>query len=121
MQSGVMFRPMKIATLLSALFLVAAAAQAQDKPGAAPTRPSDSASAGATAPRPSFARNEVASRALFDRLDKNKDGYLTGAELTSPEAQSANWLSVDRDGDGRISRSEFTAIGTGEIAATPQR
>jgi hypothetical protein len=116
-----MFRAMKIATLLPALLLVAAAAQAQDKPRAVPARQNDSASGGATVQRPDYRRNEAASRALFDRLDKNKDGYLTGAELTSPEAQSANWLSVDRDGDGRISRSEFTAIGTGEIAATPQR
>ncbi|TAK82193.1 MAG: EF-hand domain-containing protein [Betaproteobacteria bacterium] len=115
-----MFRAMKIATLLPALLLVAAAAQAQDKPRAVPARQGDSASAGASAPRPSFARNEAASRALFDRLDKNKDGYLTGNELTSPEAQTANWLSVDRDADGRISRSEFTAIGSGEIAATPR-
>ncbi|OGA67777.1 MAG: hypothetical protein A3G81_11650 [Betaproteobacteria bacterium RIFCSPLOWO2_12_FULL_65_14] len=109
---------MKIATILAGLLLAAAAAQAQDKPGAA--RQVDSASGGATARRPSFARNESASRALFERLDKNRDGYLTGGELTSPEAATANWLSVDRDGDGRISRVEFTAIGNGEIAATPR-
>ena len=78
----------------------------------------ESASGGASAPRPGFARDASASRALFDRLDKNRDGYLTGGELSSPEAQSANWLSVDRDADGRISRAEFTAIGDGEIAAT---
>ena len=115
-----MLQAMKIATLLAGLLLAGAAAQAQDKPGAVPARQTDSASGGATAPRPSFTRNDAASRALFNRLDKNKDGYLTGGELTSPEAQSANWLSVDRDGDGRISRSEFTAVGSGEIAATPR-
>jgi hypothetical protein len=80
---------------------------AQEKP-AAPKE--DSASGGATAPRPSYRRDASASQALFDRLDKNRDGYLTGTELTSPEALTANWLAVDRDGDGRISRSEFTAI-----------
>jgi len=87
--------------------LVATSAFAQEKPAAAQN---DSASGGATAPRPSFSRDASSSRALFDRLDKNKDSYLTGAELTGPEAQSTSWLSIDRDGDGRISRAEFTAI-----------
>jgi EF hand len=109
--------------LAAGALLFAGAAFSQEKP-AAPA-PDDSASGGATAPRPSApARDAASSRAPFDRLDKNKDGYLTGSELTSPEALSANWLSVDRDGDGRISRSEFTAIGapaTGTAAAGASR
>jgi hypothetical protein len=96
-----------LAAIALALFAVASAF-AQEKPSAGKD---ESASGGASAPRPSFRRDAAASQALFDRLDKNKDGYLTGAELTSPEAQSSNWLAVDRDGDGRISRSEFTAVG----------
>jgi hypothetical protein len=80
---------------------------AQDKPVVSRE---DSASGGATAPQPGYRRDASASQALFDRLDKNRDGYLTGTELTSPEALTANWLGVDRDADGRISRSEFTAI-----------
>ena len=51
----------------------------------------------------------------FDRLDKNRDGFLTGAELTSQEALTSNWISVDRDADGRISREEFSAV-QGEVA-----
>lgn len=103
--------------LLAAIaFLFAASALAQQKPA-----PSDSASGGATAPRPDFTRDGSASGALFDRLDKNRDGYLTGNELTSPEALTANWLSVDRDADGRISRSEFTAVGPGTESARARR
>jgi hypothetical protein len=95
-----------------ALLLVAATcAFAQDKPA---SKPEDSASGGATAPSPNFRRDASASQALFDRLDKNKDGYLTGSELTSEEALTANWIGVDRDTDGRISRSEFSAITGGE-------
>ena len=79
------------------------------------------ASGGATAPRPSFRRDASASQALFDRLDKNRDGYLTGTELTSPEALTANWLGVDRDADGRISRAEFTAVPQTESASATGR
>jgi hypothetical protein len=93
---------------------LATGAFAQEKP----VPKNDSASGGATAPSPSFRRDANASRALFDRLDKNRDGYLTGSELTSPEALTSNWLSIDRDGDGRIGRSEFTSIESGEVAAT---
>jgi hypothetical protein len=91
-----------------------ASAWAQQKP----VEKDESASGGATAPSPSFRRDAGASRALFDRLDKNRDGYLTGSELTSQEALTSNWLSVDRDGDGRIARSEFTTVEGGDVAAT---
>jgi hypothetical protein len=101
--------------LLALALFILSPAYAQEKPATAPAK-EESASAGATAPRPSFRRDAVSSQALFDRLDKNHDGFLTGTELTSQEALSTNWLAVDRDGDGRISRSEFTAVNPSETA-----
>jgi EF hand len=56
---------------------------------------------GATAP----------ARSLFDRLDRNRDGYLSSAELASEEARRENWIAVDRDRDGRINRGEFGLAG----------
>ena len=102
--------------LLAFALLTLSPAFAQEKPAAAAPAKEESASGGATAPRPSFRRDAVSSQALFDRLDKNRDGFLTGTELTSQEALSTNWLAVDRDGDGRISRSEFTAVTPSETA-----
>jgi hypothetical protein len=56
---------------------------------------------------------------LFDRLDRNKDGYLSREELESDEAKSRNWIAVDRDRDGRISRTEFNLVGVPSQAAQP--
>lgn len=47
---------------------------------------------------------------LFERLDRNTDGYLTPDELAGDEAKTRNWIAVDRDRDGRISRAEFGLV-----------
>jgi hypothetical protein len=47
---------------------------------------------------------------LFERLDRNKDGFLSKEELAAPEAQNGNWIAIDRDRDGRISRREFNSV-----------
>jgi hypothetical protein len=104
---------MRVVLALALFTLVSAFAQ--EKPAAHAPK-DESASGGATAPRPNFRRDAASSQALFDRLDKNRDGYLTGSELTSQEALSTNWLGVDRNGDGRISRDEFTAVTPSETA-----
>ena len=100
-------RPLFLAVLFAA---TCASAQAEKE--------NASASGGATAPRPEFNENRSASQALFERLDKNRDGYLTGTELTTSEALTTNWIAVDRDADGRISPAEFSAVQNGDIAVT---
>jgi hypothetical protein len=70
-------------------------------PGGSPAGAEPDAGSGASAP----------ARSLFDRLDRNRDGYLSSAELDSAEAKQGNWIAVDRDRDGRISRREFGVVG----------
>jgi Ca2+-binding EF-hand superfamily protein len=51
--------------------------------------------------------------ALFTRLDRDRDGYLTSADAPQRlrkhggEGQAAGLRLMDTDGDGRISRQEF--------------
>ena len=59
---------------------------------------------------PGFSWSADPAPSEFDRLDKNKDGYLSKEELSAPEARNGNWLAIDRDRDGRISRSEFGTV-----------
>ena len=88
-----------ISVLAACLSLPTMAQQTDKKTEAKP--PQRSAAAGGTA---------AADEGLFDRLDTNRDGYLSTAELEREPAERANWVAADRDGDGRISRQEFRAF-----------
>jgi len=46
-------------------------------------------------------------RASFDRLDENRDGYLTRAEMAVPDATAVDFSSLDSDRNGVISRGEW--------------
>ena len=59
---------------------------------------------------PGFSWSAEPEASLFERLDRNKDGFLSKEELAAPAAQNGNWLAIDRDRDGRISRREFTTV-----------
>jgi Ca2+-binding EF-hand superfamily protein len=68
---------------------------------------------------PAFTFGAEPEISLFERLDRNKDGYLSAEELASAEARSRNWIAVDRDRDGRISRSEFGLVGIAASKPAP--
>jgi EF hand len=46
-------------------------------------------------------------RITFDRLDENRDGYLTRAEMAVPSAAAVDFSSLDTDRNGVISRGEW--------------
>jgi hypothetical protein len=96
-------------------FSTAAAAQLLPPRDPGQWRDAQNASGGGTAVTPP-ARDADASRALFDRLDRNKDGHLSAQELATDDANSGNWITIDRNGDGRIGRNEFTIIDRGVSA-----
>ena len=45
----------------------------------------------------------------FDQLDSNQDRSLSKSEAAQDETIAATFASIDADGDGEVSRSEFTA------------
>ena len=53
------------------------------------------------------------SSASWDKLDKNKDGYLSREELKGDTSMSGRFSEMDKDNDGRISKDEFSAHSSG--------
>lgn len=45
----------------------------------------------------------------FDKLDANQDSAISKTEAAKDETLAATFASVDGDGDGQLSRTEFTA------------
>jgi len=66
--------------------------------------------AGALLLCPGFSWSAEPEASLFERLDRNKDGYLSKEELAADAAKNGNWIAIDRDRDGRISRAEFNSV-----------
>jgi hypothetical protein len=75
--------------------------------------------AGAVLVLPALTYAAEPEASLFERLDRNKDGYLSPDELASREALDRNWIAIDRDRDGRISRSEFGLVGIAASKPAP--
>ncbi len=48
--------------------------------------------------------------ALHDRLDKNKDGYVSRDEARDATELQGRFAELDKDNDGKISRSEMRGL-----------
>src|SRR5258706_13961903 len=85
-----------------ACFLVPFAASADDKAtaGAKAEKASGSSASGRTG----------GSAALFDRLDKNKDGFVTRDEARDATELQGRFAELDINNDGKISREEMRAL-----------
>jgi hypothetical protein len=48
--------------------------------------------------------------ALFERLDKNKDGFVTRDEARDATELQGRFAEMDKDNDGKLSRSEMRGL-----------
>lgn len=72
----------------------------------APIRPGGPRSPSNTAPRAAVGLDLC--RALFDKLDRNRDGQIHLAEADQGGIHRLDFRRGDRDANGRLDRSEFT-------------
>src|ERR1051326_239308 len=70
--------------------------------------------------RPGATSGRTSSATLFDRLDRNKDGYVTRDEARDATELQGRFAELDANNDGKISREEMRAIdgqsGAGDTA-----
>jgi hypothetical protein len=96
-----MKRLLSLAVALTCSWTAMAQQQPEKREAKPPAAEARSAAAGGTV---------ASDDGLFDRLDANRDGYLSAAELERESAAQANWIAADRNNDGRISRDEFRGV-----------
>ena len=97
--------------LLGAACLAVSLPLAAQTTPAAPAKPSvttPAATPPATTPAPATTRKAGEDDAIeFDKLDKNKDGYLDKTEAMMEPRVLAEWTKVDTNKDGKVSKDEF--------------
>src|SRR5688572_27763833 len=109
------------AALVAAAFVlpVTATAGGKDK-SAAGTSASSTQSTDQSASQSAATPNRGASsQASFSSLDKNGDGSISKEELAG-SAQESQFATLDKDGDGKLSRSEH-ASATGTLTSSTNR
>jgi Ca2+-binding EF-hand superfamily protein len=59
---------------------------------------------------PGLSAEEMQGQASFQQLDSDKDGYVTIIEATGQNQLLRQWTEVDKDTDGRLEITEFSAF-----------
>lgn len=90
-------------------------AATEPAPAPAPETPPPATEPMPSSPAPATATDSGMS---FDDMDKNKDGGITKDELADTEMLSQHFATADKDGDGKLSKSEVDAH-RAEMAAKP--
>ena len=86
---------------------IAQAATSQPQTGRTP--PETQASSAATG-------RSSGSAALFERLDRNKDGFVTRDEARDATELQGRFAELDKDNDGKISAGEMRELDAGRSA-----
>ena len=68
-----------------------------------------------------YAGDKSTTQDSFNKLDKDKDGYISQQEAKSDKRLSDQWDTADADSDGKLEMSEFSAFETGKATTfTPK-
>ena len=111
---------MKLKTLIAAAvagaFPFVVLAQATSQPQQGRTPPGSPASPGSIDQRSGVTGATTPGAALFERLDKNKDGFVTRDEARDATELQGRFAELDKDNDGKISAAEMRAMDSGRSA-----
>ena len=70
----------------------------------------------------SAAEDTGTTKAMFNKLDKNHDGYISQDESKADADLSLNWKSADKNRDGKLEESEFSAFEQDrDVGTTPKK
>lgn len=57
-----------------------------------------------------YAEDKPTTQEMFNKLDTNKDGYISQKEAKADKNLSKDWSKVDSDKKGKIDESQFSAF-----------
>ena len=63
---------------------------------------------------------EIPGAATFQELDQDNDGYISIVEATGQNEILRQWTEVDKDTDGRLEMTEFSAFETEPVGFEPE-
>ena len=73
---------------------------------------------GSTVGTTSSGASASGAAALFKRLDRNNDGFISRDEAKDATELQGRFAELDQDNDGKISRSEMQGLDAGATGAT---